>query len=549
METHFCITVRLLDPRFHGRGDGGAPEWPPSPLRLFQSLVATASRLGGGSLRPEHHAALQWLEEQPPPHLVAPFCVPSLGYRLSVPNNAMDIVASAWARGNYSGVGDADPRTHRAMKMVRPLLLEQGGSVHYLWLDAHSSKAEPLCEIARSLVSLGWGVDLVVGHGQVMPSGRAETLEGNRWLPTTEGVGERLRVPVAGTLLELVRRYRAFLNRISSAGFVPPPALSAYRRVEYQMATEVPGRPLEAYALLRPDGSSLRTFDPVRRGLTVAGMLRHATKQAATAAGWAPPKVAQVVLGHRGEGSGPESVASGGPRLQYLPIPTIEFRTGGGIRVGPIRRCIVSAVGEQGDENIVWVRKNLSAADLVDQRSGDVTAILSLLPRSDGVIRRYLEPSSIWTSVTPVVLPGYDDPEHLLRKAERPGIAAVQRRRLIERVALRTEALLRKALVQAGLSDVVAHHVTFEWRQTGFLAGVDLASLYGVPNHLRRYPRVHVKLAFHNPRGKPMAVRGPLCVGGGRFYGIGLLVGLPGAGAQVGPREGRDERTHGRQQA
>ena len=41
------ILVRFLDPEpaFHGKRDGGEPEWPPSPLRLFQALVdAAASR-------------------------------------------------------------------------------------------------------------------------------------------------------------------------------------------------------------------------------------------------------------------------------------------------------------------------------------------------------------------------------------------------------------------------------------------------------------------------------------------------------------------------
>src|ERR1700730_13175967 len=40
--SHFCLSVTFHDCRFHGRRDNGEPEWPPSPLRLFQSLVAAA---------------------------------------------------------------------------------------------------------------------------------------------------------------------------------------------------------------------------------------------------------------------------------------------------------------------------------------------------------------------------------------------------------------------------------------------------------------------------------------------------------------------------
>ena len=43
MSDYLCITVRFLQPYSHGRGDGGEPEWPPSPLRLFQALQRRAS--------------------------------------------------------------------------------------------------------------------------------------------------------------------------------------------------------------------------------------------------------------------------------------------------------------------------------------------------------------------------------------------------------------------------------------------------------------------------------------------------------------------------
>src|SRR5262249_52386731 len=98
------------------------PEWPPSPLRVFQALVAAAARKNGGGLASGSRAALQWLEETQAPSVIAPAGESGSGYCLSVPNNAMDIVARAWSGGNYSNTGDANPATHRAMKMVRPTL-------------------------------------------------------------------------------------------------------------------------------------------------------------------------------------------------------------------------------------------------------------------------------------------------------------------------------------------------------------------------------------------------------------------------------------------
>jgi CRISPR-associated protein Csb2 len=193
MPSYLCLSVTFLDPAFHGRRDGGDPEWPPSPLRLFQALVAAAAARWGERERLGYAVpALRWLERQPPPLIVAPATAPGAAYRLSVPNNAMDIVGRAWSRGNTSGTGDTNPATHRAMKTVRPTRLPRDESfpaVHFLWdLSGEAatelgSHRETLFAAARSLVALGWGVDLVAGHGRVLSEAEANALPGERWRP------------------------------------------------------------------------------------------------------------------------------------------------------------------------------------------------------------------------------------------------------------------------------------------------------------------------------------------------------------------------------
>ena len=66
MSNYLCITIRFLQPYCHARADQGQPEWPPSPLRLFQALIAAAA--GHWNERVELRTAktaLQWLEQQP----------------------------------------------------------------------------------------------------------------------------------------------------------------------------------------------------------------------------------------------------------------------------------------------------------------------------------------------------------------------------------------------------------------------------------------------------------------------------------------------------
>ena len=43
MQSQLSITITFLDGTYHGREDDGVPEWPPSPLRLFQALVRTGA--------------------------------------------------------------------------------------------------------------------------------------------------------------------------------------------------------------------------------------------------------------------------------------------------------------------------------------------------------------------------------------------------------------------------------------------------------------------------------------------------------------------------
>ena len=95
--------------------------------------------------------------------------------------------------------------------------------------------------------------------------------------------------------------------------------------------------------------------------------------------------------------------------------------------------------------------------------------------------------------------------------------------KLLEHLDDRIEGLLRKAIVQAGFSQMLADHAELEWRRIGFLPGTEFADRYGIPDHLRRFPRYHVKIQWRDQQKRPVEVPGPVCIGGGRFYGVGLF--------------------------
>jgi len=73
MTRYLCISVTLLDNLFHGKRDGDEPEWPPSPMRLFQALLA-GSKLASrnGNWNGAKAAAFRWLENLKAPLVIAP---------------------------------------------------------------------------------------------------------------------------------------------------------------------------------------------------------------------------------------------------------------------------------------------------------------------------------------------------------------------------------------------------------------------------------------------------------------------------------------------
>ena len=121
MQKHFCVTIRFLQPYFHGRADHGEPEWPPSPLRMFQSLVAaTAAKWRDAQSFETAACSLEWLESLNPPLVIAPKGIPADSkYRLYVPDNIADKVAKSWASGREASIAD-----YRTEKDVRPICID-----------------------------------------------------------------------------------------------------------------------------------------------------------------------------------------------------------------------------------------------------------------------------------------------------------------------------------------------------------------------------------------------------------------------------------------
>jgi CRISPR-associated protein Csb2 len=479
MKKCLVISIRFLGDRYHGRTENGRePEWPPSPLRVFQALVAgVAPRWADVGLREREVPGLEWLQGLGAPRIIAPISHPGRPVLNYVRENLTDVAPDK-----------------RDAKFARPTIFRADPLVRYSWWfeSCEQPLAEAVAHCARHCHSLGWGVDMIVGNGEITESEPvADT--GEVWYPEpdpTDG-GSILRVPRCstseaspGTLAELRDRYLHSLNRIRAARN-PVPPLSAFAVVGYRRATDPASRPWTAFAILKPDASGNVAFDTARRCRDIAAWIRHVTGQVCV--GWPFGEVAAFVQGHDESGS-PLKGDGADARFMYLPLPTINSKLN---RVESIRRVLIAAPPEFQDR-VDWIRRRLPGQELIWNEK--IVGLLNILPTSDWVLRQYVGESRVWSTVSPVIWPGHDD-----------------------RDARKAEGILRKAFVHAGMSpELVATIEDMDWRPVGFRAGLELAHRYRTPDKIqgRQY---HVRVRF------PHAIRGPLAIGAGRYRGLGVF--------------------------
>ena len=509
MSKSLCISVSFIDPRYHGRGDGGAPEWPPSPMRLFQAIVAgNGQTLGTGS---DIDSALRWLENQPPPVVLAPPVRDGVSCPLYVPNNAMDVVAKSWARGNIEG----SIAEHRTLKTVRPTHLRGGDTAHYLWQigsnDADSPPVEPLSRAVERIVALGWGIDLVVARCRVVSSGDSvgEGLE--RWDVARGDASSTLRCPVPGSLDAIITRHATSLNRLADDTFHSVPPLTTYRAVGYRRPSDRGGCSVACFELRHDDGAFCRY--PQRKLIHIAAMVRHLAKESMQQS---PPAkvmddwIERYVVGHR------DDDADDHRQFSYLPLPSI----GSEYVDQAVRRVMITA--PRGDD--AWLEHlaaHLAGRQLMPKNGNEFEGkgppfllrvrrkkMVSRREKRD-ILGRYTAASNRWASVTPVILPGHDD--------KKP---------------TKTRKLIEAALAQSGID----RPCTYEWSSHSrfrnsltahkyhkqHVTGLKRWQFEGVKDYLRGRTWVHLTLTFDHGLNPP----GPLAIGAGRHCGFGLMAGL-----------------------
>lgn len=514
------ITIRLHEGRYHGR-----PEWPPSPARLFQALVAGTAR--GDTLAKEDTSALGWLESLgEAPVIAAPAKRGGQGFRNFVPNNDLDAVG-----GDPRRIGEI-----RAPKLTRPMLFDAETPLLYAWTfddmpEAHTH-AQRICALAERLYQFGRGVDMAWARGAIVDDAEMEARlaahGGAIWRPSRSGEGATLPVPLVGSLQSLVLRHRKMRERFQTHYEAKPNRKEPDRKVPAGQVFVQPPKPRFRQAAYDSPPARL-LFDlaggkaPWRLDRVVA--LTETVRDAAARKleGTLPSEAStihNVIVGRRNAHDADKAA-----RVRITPLPSIGYRHAD----RAIRRVLVeiSADCPLRADDVEWGFAGLEAIKAeIDPETGEVRDQLVLTPAADrAMLAHYgLEgaaPARLWRTATPAALP-----QQAARRRIDPTRRCAEAKGGAERLAEESKAVsavaqaLRHAGVSVPLESIRVQREPFEGRGAR-------AEAFAENTRFAKERLWHAEIAFAQP------LRGPLIIGDGRYLGLGLMAPVRGAWRDV----------------
>lgn len=494
MSSRFLLfEVRLHDGRWHG-----APEWPPSPFRLFQALLAGAAR--GAALDDGDREALLRLEaakpEDAPIIAVPPSRFADRAVRLYVPNNDLDAVG-----GDPARIGAI-----RAPKLVRPRLFETDAPVFLYALPAHDvpdEAAAALCEIADRLYQFGRGVDMACARAELLSADQLEARlarhGGAVHRPSSGGAGGAvLRCPAPGSLASLIARRRGLAARLARPGELRQAAPARFRMVAYDCP---PTQLLFELAAPADSGRRFRPW-PLVRCVTLTERVRD--RAAARLARAMPDreKLIERILKGRGAGESDKAL-----RPRITPVPSI----GAAHTDASIRRVLVDIPPDcpLAVDDLAWAFAGLDLG--VNAKTGEIAddgaPVLTSAADRSMLDRHYLRDATVpdepavWRTATPAALPVARG------RGRQNGSARIAN----EKAAA---AAVRNALRHAGVS---ARCEAVRVQREPFSARGARAEDFAQCSRFDPDRLWHVEIALAGP------VAGPLVIGDGRFLGLGLM--------------------------
>lgn len=496
MNRALVISVRFHDDRYHGTGD-----WPPSPARLFQALVAAAALPGIDDKKRE---ALKWLEELDAPTIAAPAAHSGQNVNLFVPNNDLDAKG-----GDIRRIGEI----RSATKRVRPRLFDATVPLLYLWrFDGDESPANCICDIANGLYQLGRGVDMAWAVGELIDEARAEEqlsdYPGAVYRPSQGGTGSALDCPCTDSLKSLIVRHGANAQRFTRVNgktqFANAPK-PRFRAVAYNSPTThllfelrrttAPGAPFAPWPL-KSAAVLVRTL----RDSACTKLEPHLGSG----------MVEKVLIGRNA------TEADKTQRISIIPLPSIgHVHTDSGIR-----RVLVEVPPDCPirTDDVAWGFAGLEVtAPGLDEETGEILSspVELVKTNDDSMLAHYgvtgNGPARLWRSVTPLALP-----EDAKRRRIDPAKLREEAKSGKERADEQQHAChaVMQALRHADRREKVA---SVRVQREPFRAKGDRAETFAAGTRFSKHQLWHVEIEFAE------GVSGPLLLSNGRYGGLGVM--------------------------
>lgn len=551
LEVEF-LTGRYVATCFNDRD---APEWPPHPARLFSALVATAHE--HEELTNSARSALKWLEQQGAPEIEASEAERRTVVATYVPGNDHGVV-SGWetaekkleqarealteaevsddakalksarnavvncekkltqrvakaiqddGKGNHDLAVAMLPGHRNRQPRTMPSMAPHAARVRYLWPAAEPSPEVTACleELIRRLVRLGHSSSLVAcrafqGPPEAEESKKATELQ--RWRPAA-GTGVSMRVVSEG---QLERLETAFEKHRGVEPRVLPAVHQSYQLEGAQVQSAPAVSVFGEWVVLRECvgengrrlGLKLSKSEDITRAVRGA-LLSHAEGN-----------IPAVLTGHDESGRPLQR-----PHVAYVPLADIGSRYASGTVLGVAillprssegdeRRAVLRAIGRWERWEHGGLRLNLGRAGALQ-----LERVIDNDPRKTLDPKWWTRPARRWASVTPVALDR--NPGKLSSSDPKEASAAA---RSAEEIVMR--ACQRVGLPQPRWVEVI--------RRSLFDAAPPARNYMPFPRKSSNgtaFSRVcvHIEMCFEEP------VAGPVIIGAGRYFGVGLCRG------------------------
>jgi CRISPR-associated protein Csb2 len=466
----------------HGTVDSGrhTVEWPPSPWRLACALVSACNPRSPEEI-PD---SLRWLTSLPPPDIFTPPVGPPFSDpKHSVPLDDID-------RKEPFRDGEKSRSFLTKFRQDRGVPVLGDKEIAYAWkLDEQPKPVlvEELDSFMAKVPYLGCSADSGAGAALLADSLPPLQSGEEHWKPNQVG-GCDLPFVDTATLKDLIRFF--FTGSPQSRRFrsVSPP------RTNYAAS----GSPASVARTFRLESAAgkLASFDPREVCLlaeAIRGRILEATKKLGTAS--------EFLHGHHSPGR---------EHLHILPLPSIGHEHAD----GRLRRVLLFGRPEAGEWNDLEIA--LREMEYAKVERGGASFVMVPEIEQPGVGQIFGSSARHWCSVTPVILPNFElrGRDGALWKS-RNTLPPEKLFQLREKITKARLSMVRK-MVERHLGNACEVQLADDPPAKNIPSAAD----FRIPEAREKYlrsSRCHVVISTPEP------IRGPLLLGKGRFFGLGLF--------------------------